>query len=259
MAEQPRNAAAGEKQRQYKKTEVKSIADQFEQAGLTRKNIDYMIQLNKQLDLQGADPDAKATMLEQTVMKLTESQKQGTTARTLLGTPTEYADQLIHPAPSAKQVERSASGLLAIDNALMFFAIFTVMFGIMGLSQPKSLASSNGNAGIVSILIVSIVGGLLFGYMTRLLTSTKDPKTGKRTGYPLWLRALLVVVAFVVWVAIYGLSAFIPKTINPVLNGWVYIVLAVVAFFGDMYFRRRYNVVGGFMGRPANQGQNQRK
>ena len=173
MAEQPRNAAAGEKQRQYKKTEVKSIADQFEQAGLTRKNIDYMIQLNKQLDLQGADPDAKATMLEQTVMKLTESQKQGTTARTLLGTPTEYADQLIHPAPSAKQVERSASGLLAIDNALMFFAIFTVMFGIMGLSQPKSLASSNGNAGIVSILIVSIVGGLLFGYMTRLLTSTK--------------------------------------------------------------------------------------
>lgn len=258
MAEQPRNAAAGEKQRQYKKTEVKSIADQFEQVGLTRKNVDYMIQLNKQLDLQGADADAKATMLEETIEKLKDSQKQGTTARNLLGTPTEYADQLIHPAPSAKQVERSASGLLAIDNTLMFFAIFTIMFGIMGVSQPKSLAASNGNAGIVSILIVSIVGGILFGYMTRLLTSTKDPETGKRTGYPVWLRAILIVIAFAIWVAIYGVSAFIPTAINPVLNGWVYIVLAVVAFVGDMYFRRRYNVVGGFMGgRPAS--QNQRK
>lgn len=248
--QQPRNAAAGAVQQQHQKAEVKTLAEQLTAAGLTRKNHDYMMQLNKQLRRQGINEEQVKTWLTTTIEKIVTAQKTGQTATNLLGTPTAYAESLINPKkPAESRTTSSNPWLLAIDNALMFLAIFTIMFGVMGLMDPKS-ANINGTSGITAIILVSIVGGALFGAITKLMAPAKDPETGKRLGLPVWLRVILVLVGFMAWIGIYGLTAVMNGAYNPHLNGWIYIVIAVIAFVGDMYFRQKYNVVGGFMGRP---------
>lgn len=248
--QQPRNAAAGAVQQQHQKAEVKTLADQLTAAGLTRKNHDYVMQLNKQLRRQGANDDQVKPWLTETIEKIVAAQTTGQTATNLLGTPTAYAQSLIHPQTTTEsRVTSSNPWLLAIDNALMFLAIFAIMFGVMSLIDPKS-ANLNGTSGITAIILVSIVGGALFGVITKLMAPIKDPETGKRLGLPIWVRVILVLVGFMAWIGIYGLTAVMNGAYNPHLNGWIYIVIAVIAFVGDMYFRRKYNVVGGFMGRP---------
>lgn len=78
MSEQEqRNAAAGQRQRQHLKEDRQKTGMMFENAGLTRKNEDFMYQLNKQLDAQGATAEAKSALLEETMTALLEGQKTG--------------------------------------------------------------------------------------------------------------------------------------------------------------------------------------
>lgn len=253
MSEQEqRNAAAGQRQRQHLKEDRQKAGMMFENAGLTRKNEDFMYQLNKQLDAQGASADAKPALLEQTMAALKEGQKKGQTAKALFGTPTKHADELLHPKKPVAEQQRSSTILMSVDNGLMFFAIFTFMFGLMGLMQPSSLRlAQNGSAGIVAILLVAIAGGAAFGYVNKVLLPTVD-ENGKKHRRPLWVRIALVIGALVAWMLVYMLVAFLPNAINPVLNAWAYLVLGVVAFFLDLYFRQRYHITGGFFGTSAN-------
>ena len=75
--QQPRNAAAGQRQKEYAKDQRQETARAFGKQGLTRKNEEFMFQLNKQLDAQGADPAKKPAMLEETLKALQEGQKTG--------------------------------------------------------------------------------------------------------------------------------------------------------------------------------------
>lgn len=59
----------------------------FENAGLTRKNEDFMYQLNKQLDAQGATAEAKTALLEETMTALLEGQRRGKPRRDCLERP----------------------------------------------------------------------------------------------------------------------------------------------------------------------------
>jgi hypothetical protein len=40
----------------------------------------------------------------------------------------------------------------------------------------------------------------------------------------------------------------LPNVVNPRLNQWGYLAIAVVTFVGDIYYRRRYHITGGFYG-----------
>ena len=140
MSEQEqKNAAAGQRQRQHLKEDRQKTGMMFENAGLTRKNEDFMYQLNKQLDAQGATAEAKPALLEETMTALLEGQKTGQTAKGLFGTPTKYADELLHPKKTPAEQQQTSTVLMSVDNGLMFFAIFTFMFGLMGLMQPSTL------------------------------------------------------------------------------------------------------------------------
>ena len=108
MSEQEqRNTAAGQRQRQHLKEDQQKTGMMFENAGLTRKNEDFMYQLNKQLDAQGATAEAKTALLEETMTALLEGQKTGQTAKGLFGTPTKYADELLHPKKTPAEQHRN--------------------------------------------------------------------------------------------------------------------------------------------------------
>ena len=131
-------------------------------------------------------------------------------------------------------------------------SIFTFMFGLMGLMQPSTLKlAQHGSAGLVAIILVAVAGGAAFGFVNKILLPTVD-ENGKQHRRPLWLRIVLVLGALVAWILVYMLVAFLPNAINPVLNAWAYLILGVATFFGDVYFRQRYHIVGGFWGSSAN-------
>ena len=114
MSEQEqRNTAAGQRQRQHLKEDQQKTGMMFENAGLTRKNEDFMYQLNKQLDAQGATAEAKTALLEETMTALLEGQKTGQTAKGLFGTPTKHADELLHPKKTPAEQQQTSTVLMS--------------------------------------------------------------------------------------------------------------------------------------------------
>ncbi|MDO4903173.1 MAG: DUF1129 domain-containing protein [Limosilactobacillus sp.] len=237
--EQPRNAKAGEMQKQRQKEQRQEMGTSFSKYGLTRKNEEFMYQLNKQLDRQGVAKEKQPEMIQATVEKLLEGQKSGQTAKNLFGTPTEYAKELKNPKPKETANVPGSWKLLAIDNTLIFFSIFTFMYGIMFLMSPEILKTKQyGSSGITAIVLVAIVGGLLFSYiMSQIQPGRKNGKSGM-------MKMLLLALGLVVWLGIYMMAAWLPNVINPRLNAWVYIIFGAIGFIGDMYFRNKYNVTG---------------
>lgn len=248
---EPRNAAAGQRQKQYIKENNMKAGKTLSQYGLTRKNEEFVYQLNKQLDAKGVKKDQKDEFMSKTISELKESQKKGQTAKALFGTPTAYAEELLHPKkPEAESLGTTNMWLLSLDNGMMFFAIFTFMFGLIAFMNPNSLSPNGhyGSSGITAILLIAIAGGLLFGYLAKIMAPRKDPKTGKMTSRNIWYRIGMIILAFVIWIGIYSLTSFLPNAINPQLNKWVYIVLGAAVFGADIYFRQRYNIINNVFG-----------
>ena len=243
--EQPRNAQAGQRQKQHEKAQRQESGNAFASYGLTRKNEEFIYQLNKQLDRLGIAKDKRDAMITETVTKLQAGQKQGQTAKALFGTPTEYAKELKNPKPKDEPVDNKRSfKLLSIDNTLIFFSIFTFMYGLMFLLSPEILKTKQyGSSGITAIVLVAVIGGVLFSYIMLQL----QPR-GRTKRRPLATRILILVCGLVLWLGIYMLASWLPNIINPRLNAWVYIVFGVVAFGGDMYFRNRFRVSGIYPG-----------
>ena len=89
---------------------------------------------------------------------------------------------------------------------------------------------------------------MLFGYVAMQLQPTKN-KDGKWVQTkPMWFRVLTVAFGLVAWLAVYMLASLLPNVVNPRLNQWGYLAIAVVTFVGDIYYRRRYHISGGFYG-----------
>ena len=73
--EQPRNAQAGQRQKRLEKERRQANGNAFSNYDLTRKNEDFMYQLNKQLDRLGVPSDKKDPMLKETRGSSTASSK----------------------------------------------------------------------------------------------------------------------------------------------------------------------------------------
>lgn len=245
---QPRNAQAGSKQRERVHENNANVHRQFSELGLTKRSEEFMFQLNKQLDEQGMKAEKKPEVIQQTIDELLAAQKKGQTAKTLYGTPTQKAEEIIKgPKKPAVSAAQSSFPLLAADNGLMFFSIFTLLFGFMGTFQPKALkaqAEAAGTSGILAIIIVAILGGMMFAMVTKTIT----PQKGKKD-HSIWYKIGVVAMGIVVWILIYFAVGFMPaKGINAQLPGLVYIVLAALGFIADIFLRRRYHIVGGAFG-----------
>ena len=256
MTEQERNAAAGQRQKQHQKAAQQAAGKSFQAAGLTRKNEEFMFQLNKQLAAQGATGEQKQALLDETQRQLLAAQPEGKTAKALFGTPTSHAHELLHPKKQVEERDENTNlWLMAADNALMFFAIFAFMFGILAFTSPSALATNghNGNSGITAIILVALAGGGLFGGLMKLIRP-KILADGSREKRPLWYRVLVIILGLITWIAVYGLVTLLPNAINPQLNKWVYVILGVAGFAADLYLRTKFNIANALFG-----GQPRRK
>lgn len=204
-----------------------------------------MYQLNKQLTKSNVAYAKRQELLQTTLKQLQEGQKTGKTAKAMFGTPTQHADHLLHPKQedSSQNLANQSMWLLAADNALIFLAIFTGMFAIMGWLSPKSLdVKINGTSGITSIILISILGGFIFSYVAKAVLPRVVHGKAKRP--PFWRRALIILGGLVVWMVVFFAGNMLPNVINPRPNQVVYIVIALVAIGADIWFRRQFNIVG---------------
>ena len=164
---QPRNAQAGQRQKEHLKEDRREAGNAISKHNLTKKNEEFVFQLNKQLERQGVAKEKRPEIIQDTITQLKEGQKTGKTAKALFGTPTEYVKNLKDPKKNNQpnHMSKQSIKLLALDNMLIFFSIFTFMFGLMFWISPAAMKMTHyGSSGLLAIVLVSVSGGLLYNF-----------------------------------------------------------------------------------------------
>ncbi len=212
-------------------------------SGLTKRNQEFI----RQMVILANGDDTKAQLITEVGAKLLTAQKTGQTARQLYNSPAEAMGLKTVEETQAESRGYASYGFwpLAIDNAIAFFMMFSFMFGLTLLfsRNTASMQGSGGAAGITSLTLTSILGGVFFSAVTLMITPRRD---GKRVS--MWKKISVTVGAFAIWFLAYLGFAYLPPIINPLLPGWVYIIFAVLAFLGFRYWRSKTGIRGGFLG-----------
>ncbi|MFC6181261.1 DUF1129 domain-containing protein [Lactiplantibacillus daowaiensis] len=229
---EPRNAQAGAKQIQAAEHPVR------EDSELTKRNGEYMRQMRKALNATSLTGEKKKAALDEMTATLLTEQHKGTTARQLYGTVQERTQEIVEgPKKDPAEQVRANYWITALDNGLMLFMIFCLMYGAIGFFG-KTSSEQAGAQGITAILITSIVGGLgvakLFDYL--------QPAKNKKNKVPTWRKILWSVMAIIAWMMIFTLAAALPTSINPALSAIWYLIIAAIVFVARLWLKRRYNI-----------------
>ncbi|MBD5429577.1 DUF1129 domain-containing protein [Lactobacillus sp.] len=216
---------------------------------LSNKNSDYVFRLEKaMLNSENVAMDQVEPAIDSILPEIVIAQYKGIPASTLYKkSPTEKAKELAHP--KAKPI-KTKFWMQVVDNLLLYLTFFLGMFGVVQLFMPKNKATQSGEMGIVTLLSVAILFGVLMAYYNNLLARDKSERP------PMWkmigIAAIVLIVIFL-WITLTSLPAF--KPFNPVINPWVEIVLAVIAFVGRRFFKQKYHVVDPLKQRAQNRSR----
>ena len=218
--------------------EIKKMPPKELRKKLSNKNQDYVFRLEKFLaEDQNYTMDQVEPAIDQILPEIIVAQRKGIPASSLYQkAPREKAIEIANPK---KEAPKNKFWMHAVDNGLLYFVIFAGFFGVVQLFNMNS-KQQNGvqQMGILTVASVTILFGILMAYYNDLVTREKSKRP------PMWkvvLIGIFLVGIVMVWITITSMPFL--RVINPVLNPWVYIVLAVIAFFVRRWFRQKYHVV----------------
>ena len=234
MAESKRNEkAAQQQQARAKAVEVTMRDGKF--SGLTKRNEDYLFHLDKALTEKNYDPEQKEQVLTEMYQELKEKQKQGVVATKLYGTVTEKAELIVNgPKKSAAPTELPKFWILALDNGLIMFIMFCIMYTLLGVFSPKQADVSGG---WITLLATSTIAGVGLAFFYRSMLSARKEKGKKR-----WIKTILITLELIlIWIVAFGVIAFIPVSINRTMEPIVYAILAGLGYLVRRYLKKKYN------------------
>ncbi len=234
MAESKRNEkAAQQQQARAKEVEVTMRDGKF--SGLTKRNEDYLFHLDKALTEKNYDPEQKEQVLTEMYQELKEKQKQGVVATKLYGTVTEKAELIVNgPKKSEAPTELPKFWILALDNGLIMFIMFCIMYTLLGVFSPKQADVSGG---WITLLATSTIAGVGLAFFYRSMLSARKEKGKKR-----WIKTLLITLELIlIWIVAFGVIAFIPVSINRTMEPIVYAILAGIGYLVRRYLKKKYN------------------
>lgn len=234
MAESKRNEkAAQQQQARAKEVEVTMRDGKF--SGLTKRNEDYLFHLDKALTEKNYDREQKEQVLTEMYQELKEKQKQGVVATKLYGTVTEKAELIVNgPKKSEAPTELPKFWILALDNGLIMFIMFCIMYTLLGVFSPKQADVSGG---WITLLATSTIAGVGLAFFYRSMLSARKEKGKKR-----WIKTLLITLELIlIWVVAFGVIAFIPVSINRTMEPIVYAILAGIGYLVRRYLKKKYN------------------
>lgn len=234
MAESKRNEkAAQQQQARAKAVEVTMRDGKF--SGLTKRNEDYLFHLDKALTEKNYDREQKEQVLTEMYQELKERQKQGVVATKLYGTVTEKAELIVNgPKKSEAPTELPKFWILALDNGLIMFIMFCIMYTLLGVFSPKQADVSGG---WITLLATSTIAGVGLAFFYRSMLSARKEKGKKR-----WIKTLLITLELIlIWIVAFGVIAFIPVSINRTMEPIVYAILAGIGYLVRRYLKKKYN------------------
>ena len=234
MAESKRNEkAAQQQQARAKAVEVTMRDGKF--SGLTKRNEDYLFHLDKALTEKNYDPEQKEQVLTEMYQELKEKQEQGVVATKLYGTVTEKAELIVNgPKKSEAPTELPKFWILALDNGLIMFIMFCIMYTLLGVFSPKQADVSGG---WITLLATSTIAGVGLAFFYRSMLSARKEKGKKR-----WIKTILITLELIlIWVVAFGVIAFIPVSINRTMEPIVYAILAGLGYLVRRYLKKKYN------------------
>lgn len=216
--------------------EIKKMSPKELRNKLSNKNQDYVFRLEKFLtEDQNYTMDQVEPAIDQILPEIIVAQRKGVPANTLYQkAPREKAIEIANPK---KEAPKNKFWMHAVDNGLLYFLIFAGFFGVVQLfSNQKAAAGSQ--MGVLTLVSVTVLFGVLMAYYNDLFSREKADR-------PSTWKIVLIGAFFVGIIMIWIMFTSLPflRVINPVLNPWVYIVLAVIAFFVRRWFRQKYHVV----------------
>lgn len=234
MAESKRNEkAAQQQQARAKAVEVTMRDGKF--SGLTKRNEYYLFHLDKALTEKNYDPEQKEQVLTEMYQELKEKQKQGVVATKLYGTVTEKAELIVNgPKKSEAPTELPKFWILALDNGLIMFIMFCIMYTLLGVYSPKQADVSGG---WITLLATSTIAGVGLSFFYRSMLSARKEKGKKR-----WIKTILITLELIlIWIVAFGVIAFIPVSINRTMEPIVYAILAGLGYLVRRYLKKKYN------------------
>ena len=234
MAESKRNEkAAQQQQARAKEVEVTMRDGKF--SGLTKRNEDYLFHLDKALTEKNYDREQKELVLTEMYQELKEKQKQGVVATKLYGTVTEKAELIVNgPKKSEAPTELPKFWILALDNGLIMFIMFCIMYTLLGVFSPKQADVSGG---WITLLATSTIAGVGLAFFYRSMLSARKEKGKKR-----WIKTLLITLELIlIWIVAFGVITFIPVSINRTMEPIVYAILAGLGYLVRRYLKKKYN------------------
>ncbi len=200
-------------------------------AGLTKRNREYLFKIEKELTAQGYPAEKRTAAIEQMKNELQQRQREGMTAAKLYGPIKQHAQEII--AGPKKEPQPQKFWEAALDNGLIMFMMFCVMYALIEAFGGKKAVGTNG--GILTIVIISVISGCGLGYFYQMMT----PVNGKRPKIK-WVRTiLLLVVLMAVWMVAYGFVAQIGGPLNITMPWFVYVILGVLGW-GARYVLKNY-------------------
>lgn len=213
-----------------------------EKQHLTNKNEDFIFRFKRLLaqngQLSGEKIDEITTEVEQ---RLLSAQGTGKTAAQLFGTPTQAVQQYLDPRNNTKKLHEYKFWNLALDTSLAILMLFLAVFGV---SLFFSKNANNQGAGIVSLILISALGGSI--YTAVVVKLTPNPK-GKQQANAKSNRWLYLIGAVLAWLIGFLVLGMLPSMINPTLPPVVYIVLLGLAYLLFRWNRQQSGLKGGFL------------
>lgn len=201
---------------------------------LTKKNRDYMFQLNSRLEEMAYDSKKKEYAFNKMLHETIAGQSQSIPARRIYGTVTEQADNIVGTdlgIPAGEQ-DKSPGWMLYMDGALLMGGLFGVVNGI------ASWQSTGESVGLLQVLMNFLIGGLAILVLTKYA-----PQQGQTKGLLKYIVATIGVMFFWVTILTFVLAA-VPDALNPTLPGPLVIGIAVVALLARWYLKKKLDIKG---------------
>lgn len=204
---------------------------------LTKKNQEFVHIATNQLIKNGKTDDEIKEILSDIIPTILENQNKGIPARQLYGAPTVWANQITHE--ESKHIDKSEENdnpwLMWLDTSLFVFGIMGVVTGLLSFGSVKSQTY-----GIISHIVLSAtVGGMMYAMYYYIYQHMNKPKNER----PSLIKSIATLALVMLGIfLVFGLTAFIPSKINPVLPALVTLIISLIAFGGKYLLKKRYNI-----------------
>lgn len=208
---------------------------------LTKRSAQYVFELRKLLS-QEMDMESQEQVMAELLPELIAAQKKGETARQLFGPVSERAKKIIE-GPE-KEEKEMPYWLMWLDNSLLVFVFLAGMTALLTLFNARG-----AQYGLVSLLVASIFGGVVFNTMYQLVYRYERPGADRSKKPKAWKAWLIIIALTFVWMMIFSASVLIPAKINPVFDPVLLIIIAALVYGIRYLLKKKLGYKGSFFQR----------